>query len=62
MKMWLFPYEHVMLIDSKGNQRSIGRRVRQCPCCYMTFENNLPWDAKYCPNCGNRNGGLGNDN
>lgn len=59
MKMWEFPYENDCMRDSKGNIRPIGRRIKRCPECRATFENNLPWDAKFCPNCGSRNGGLG---
>lgn len=58
MNMWLFPYEDDYVICKNGNKRPIGKRVKQCPCCNMLYDNNLPWNAKYCPNCGSRNGGL----
>ena len=58
MNMWQFPYMNDYISDKKGNFRRIGRRIKVCPNCNDIFDNNLPWCAKYCPNCGSRNGGL----
>ena len=49
---WLYPYaDHVV------HGRRVGKSTKECSVCGMQFENNLPWDAKYCPNCGSLNVG-----
>lgn len=49
---WLYPYaDHVV------HGRRVGKSTKKCSVCGMQFENNLPWDAKYCPNCGSLNVG-----
>lgn len=34
--------------------RRIGKRDKKCSRCEQSFYNDLPWNAKYCPNCGAR--------
>ena len=49
---WLYPYaDHVI------GGRKVGKSTKECSVCSMQFENNLPWNAKYCPNCGSHNVG-----
>lgn len=49
---WLYPYA-----DNVVNGRRVGKSTKECSVCGMQFENNLPWNAKYCPNCGSHNVG-----
>ena len=44
---WLYPYT-----DNIIGKRRIGRSCRVCSICKQSFTNNIPWDAKFCPNCG----------
>ena len=49
---WLFPFEDTII-----GKRKVGKSFKECSNCHMSFENNLPWNAKYCPNCGSHNVG-----
>ena len=49
---WEYPYIDMIL----GNNK-IGKRIKQCSSCLQTYENNLPWDARFCPKCGSDNKG-----
>lgn len=51
MNAWKYP-----LLDVKIGSRKVGRSEVQCPVCERTFNNNLPWNAQYCPMCGAYNG------
>lgn len=44
---WEYPYNDIVI----GGKR-IGKRDKRCPKCKSNFSNNLPWNARYCPNCG----------
>lgn len=53
---WLYPDADCIT----GKQR-IGKRWKVCSNCKKGYQNNLPWDAIYCPNCGSKNGGKKNE-
>lgn len=44
---WLYPYA-----DNVIGKRRIGRSWRVCSVCKVSFTNNIPWNANFCPNCG----------
>lgn len=44
---WIYPY-----YDNFIGKRRIGKSVRECSICNQIFGNNIPWNAKFCPNCG----------
>ena len=45
--IWLYPNANKVI-----GKRIIGRREKVCSRCGTCFTNNIPWDAKYCPECG----------
>ena len=49
---WLYPH-----MDKVIGKVRIGKRHKQCPECKYIFDNNLPWDAIFCPYCGSKNRG-----
>ena len=45
--IWLYPNANKVI-----GKRRIGRSEKVCSKCGTHFTNNIPWDAKYCPECG----------
>ena len=45
--IWLYPNANKVI-----GKRIIGRREKVCSRCGTCFTNNIPCDAKYCPECG----------
>lgn len=56
MSKWLYPYRNCII-----SGRKVGKRDVRCPECNKTFSNELPWNAKYCPLCGEFNGDRSED-
>ena len=50
--IWEFPYA-----DKVVHNRKVGKAVKQCSNCKQTYGNNLPWNARFCPECGSDNEG-----
>ena len=44
---WLYPDADIVI-----GKRRIGKSRRVCSICNESFTNNIPWNAKFCPNCG----------
>lgn len=44
---WLYPYS-----DNIIGKKRVGKSVRVCSNCNESFNNNIPWNANFCPNCG----------
>ena len=55
MNEWEYPY-----LNNTIGKRTVGRSCVKCPGCNTEFQNNLPWNAKYCPECGRFNGNRNN--
>lgn len=44
---WIYPDADIVI-----GKRRIGRSYKVCSVCKVSFTNNIPWNANFCPNCG----------